>query len=102
MQSELQACVLLADEAWRLLNAICMALRRKRQQSATGQQAVCLEPMVHLLTVDAAGVPGGEGDAQRVDDVTPAHRALCSTPAGAAEHLRGLRRAVMLARGHAV
>jgi hypothetical protein len=86
----------------RALIEASVSLRRKREQTASGQHALRLQPAVHLLTAEAPGVPC-EGDALRVGTIIPTHLALCSTPAGAAEHLRSMRRAVMLSRKkHAV
>ena len=79
-----------------MLYAAHATLHRKREQAACGQHTILLPPALHLLTADAP-VGSCEGDA-KCGEVVPTQPALCSTPAGAAEHLRGIRRAVMLAR----
>lgn len=92
-----QACLLSPGRA---LSAASVAARRKRKQSASGQRhlrAFPLAPAVHLLTAEATGA-SGEAGAQCGEAAVPTQLALCSTPAGAAEHLRSVRRAVMHGR----
>jgi hypothetical protein len=73
-------------------------LRRKREQTASGQHVLHLVPAVQLLLTASAPDVSGEGGAQCASTVMLAQHTQCNTPAGAAEHLRGVRRAVMLAR----
>jgi len=92
VQSELQACVLRTRRPIHCaLTAVFVLPNRKREQTSSGQHVLHLQPAQELGAFDG-------GDVQRGAAVIPTHAELCNTPAGAAAHLRNMRRVVLLAR----